>query len=447
MKSMLLLNACIVNEGRIFEGYVGMRGGLIDCVGEGSAPEDVKARYEAFDDLCGKLLLPGVIDDQVHFRDPGLTHKGDIGTESRAAVAGGVTSFMDMPNTMPQTVSIKAWEDKCRRAADVSVANYAFFIGATKENVEELRHADYSRIPGIKVFLGASTGNMIVDSEAALDSIFSLPAIVAVHSEDEQTIRRNAASARDRYGDDVPIGMHPQIRSAEACIKSTREAIARARRLGTRLHVLHLSTAGEALMLESGDCSRKQITAEACVHHLWFTDADYARFGSRIKWNPAVKTEADRAELRRALHEGRIDIVATDHAPHLLSEKEGDALHAASGGPLVQYSLLVMLELARQGVFSLDEVVKLMCHNPARLFGIEKRGYVREGYYADLVVVDPEGKTLAKDSEVLSRCGWTPFDGTEFSARVERTYVNGEEAFRHGCVNDAVRGMPLSFSR
>lgn len=447
MKSLLLGNARIVNEGDSFLGYVGIRDGKIDKIGKGDAPAEVTGLYDAADDIEGKLLIPGVIDDQVHFRDPGLTHKADMQTESRAAVAGGVTSFMDMPNTKPQTVAIEAWKNKCRRAEEVSVANYAFFIGATKDNIDELRHADFSRIPGVKVFLGASTGNMLVDSEEALDRIFSLPALVAIHSEDEQTIRRNAAEAREKYGDNVPIEMHPEIRSAEACIKSTGAAIARAKRLGTRLHILHLSTAGEAQMLESGDCTQKQITGEACVHHLWFTDADYGRLGTRIKWNPAVKTESDRAELRKALRDGRIDIVATDHAPHLLSEKEGDALHAASGGPLVQYSLLVMLELARQGVFSTEEVVKFMCHNPARLFGVEKRGFIREGYYADLVVIDPEGKTVASASDVLSRCGWTPFEGTEFSARVERTYVNGEEAFRGGKVNDAVRGMPLRFKR
>lgn len=431
MARTLLHNARVFTGDDDFLGYVLINGKDIEAVAAGTPEPSLMKECEKVQDLEGKWILPGVIDDQVHFRDPGLTHKGDIESESRAALAGGVTSFMDMPNTKPQTVTLKAWQDKMQRGADVSWANYSFFFGATNSNEDEIAKIDPSQIPGIKVFLGASTGNMQVDNEEALDRIFSLPWLIAIHSEDESIIKANTEGFRERYGDNVPVSAHPLIRSNKACSESTRRAIERARRLGTRLHILHLSTAEEARMLGNEPLEQRKITGEACVHHLWFTDADYDRLGALIKWNPAVKRAEDRAELRRAIADGRIQIVATDHAPHLLSEKEGGALKAASGGPGVEQSLLIMLELALQGVVTQQQVVELMCCNPAKLFGIEKRGFIRNGYRADLVVVDPTHPTVAGE-KVYSKCGWTPYQGIRFSHSIESTYVNGELAYHKG---------------
>lgn len=430
MTDILFINALIVNEGKTIKGFLATEGERITAVGEGKPETSLTAEAKEVVDLEGKMLLPGCIDDQVHFRDPGLTHKGDIETESRAALAGGVTSFMDMPNCKPPTVSVEAWEQKMKRAEDVSAVNWSFWIGATDSNIDELRKADYSRIPGVKVFLGASTGNMLVSDEEALDAIFSLPSIVAVHSEDEATIASNKARFLAEYGEGrIPIKCHPLIRSTDACAVSTARAIERARRLGTRLHLLHVSTAEEARMLTSEPLADKKITAEVCVHHLWFTDCDYDRLGARIKWNPAVKTESDREELRKAVLDGRIDIVATDHAPHLPSEKEGDALHAASGGPLVQHSLQMMLELCREGVLFHEDVVSLMAHRPAELFHIEDRGYLRSGYYADLVVVNPDADTEVAPANILTKCGWSPLEGVRLHNTVEQVFVNGSKAY------------------
>lgn len=439
-------NALIINEGHSFIGYVGVSGDRIVKIGSGEAPTALIEQYEESEDLLGKWLLPGVIDDQVHFRDPGLTHKGDISTESRAAVAGGVTSYMDMPNTKPQTVTVSAWEEKMKRASEVSLANYAFFIGATSENIEELKKADYTRIPGIKLFLGASTGNMLVEDESALDEIFSLGRLVAIHSEDETTIRDNAKKAIDEFGEgNVPISEHPKIRSEEACVKSTKRAIERAKRLGTRLHVLHISTGKEISMMLPGDLNGKQITSEVCVHHLWFSDEDYAHLGSRIKWNPAVKTSGDRKALREALNDGRIDIIATDHAPHTREEKQGDALHAASGGPMVQFSLPVMLQLSAEGILSKERVVELMSHNPARLFGIKDRGFLREGYFADMVIVDPRKGFTVNTDIIESKCGWSPLEGEMLDHTVSATIVNGNEVWRDGRFVAAHIGKALEF--
>lgn len=428
----LFRNALIINEGKQFNGWLLIDGEIIADLGEGLPSPEIIASADEVTDLDGRWLIPGVIDDQVHFRDPGLTYKADIFTESRAAAAGGVTSFMDMPNTKPQTVTQEALEDKFRLGAEKSLINYTFFPGATNDNTEWLKTLDFSRLPGVKVFLGASTGNMLVDNEKALDEIFSLPAIIAIHSEDEAIIRRNAEKVRAEYGDDAPIELHPQIRSTEACVASTKRAIERAERLGTRLHILHISTAAEAAMLSNKPLKDKKITAEVCVHHLWFTDVDYGRLGTRIKWNPAVKTAADREALREALKDGRIDVVATDHAPHLLTEKVGGCLKATSGGPLVQFSLPVMLELAKQGVFTPEQVVEYMSHRPAELFGIEGRGYLRKGYKADLVVVNPKGKTEINAGTILSKCGWSPLEGETLSARIEETIVNGTPVYRAG---------------
>lgn len=443
----LLHNAIIVNEGESFLGYVVIDDEMIECVGEGTPLPEIFASVNHSSDLDLKLLLPGVIDDQVHFRDPGLTHKADIETESTAAVAGGVTSFMDMPNTNPQTTTIEAWEAKNKRASQVSLANYAFFIGATNSNIDTLLSCDYTRVPGVKLFLGASTGNMLVDNSSALNRIFAeVPALIAIHSEDEAIIRRNRDELQAQMGDNIPVELHPVIRSSEACYESTRRAVEMAKKHGSRLHILHISTDAEMEFLTPGEVTDKKITAEVCVHHLWFTDDDYPRLGSRIKWNPAIKTANDRDSLRRALNDNRIDIVATDHAPHLLSEKEGGALKAASGGPLVQFSLSLMLEMAHNGLFTIETVVEKMCHAPARLFNIERRGYIRPGYYADLVVVNPNTAYIVTDDMVLSRCGWTPINGEKLHNKVLATYVNGHKVYDNGKIDVSHKGRPLKFN-
>lgn len=443
----LLHNAIIVNEGESYLGYVVIDNETIECVGEGAPSPEIIANVNKACDLDCKLLLPGVIDDQVHFRDPGLTHKADIETESTAAVAGGVTSFMDMPNTNPQTTSIEAWEAKNKRANQVSLANYAFFIGATNANIDTLLNCDYSRVPGVKLFLGASTGNMLVDNDTALNRIFAeVPALIAIHSEDEAIIRRNRDELQAQMGDNIPVELHPVIRSSEACYESTRRAVEMAKKHGSRLHILHISTDAEMEFLTPGEVTDKKITAEVCVHHLWFTDEDYPRLGSRIKWNPAIKTANDRDSLRRALNDNRIDIVATDHAPHLLSEKEGGALKAASGGPLVQFSLPLMLEMAHNGLFTVETVVEKMCHAPARLFNIDRRGYIRPGYFADLVVVNPNTAYIVSDDMVLSRCGWTPINGETLHNKVLATYVNGHKVYDNGKIDASHKGQPLKFN-
>lgn len=443
----LLHNAIIVNEGESYLGYVVIDNETIECVGEGAPSPEIIASVNKVCDLDCKLLLPGVIDDQVHFRDPGLTHKADIETESTAAVAGGVTSFMDMPNTNPQTTSIEAWEAKNKRANQVSLANYAFFIGATNANIDTLLNCDYSRVPGVKLFLGASTGNMLVDNDTALNRIFAeVPALIAIHSEDEAIIRRNRDELQAQMGDNIPVELHPVIRSSEACYESTRRAVEMAKKHGSRLHILHISTDAEMEFLTPDEVTDKKITAEVCVHHLWFTDEDYPRLGSRIKWNPAIKTANDRDSLRRALNDNRIDIVATDHAPHLLSEKEGGALKAASGGPLVQFSLPLMLEMAHNGLFTVETVVEKMCHAPARLFNIDRRGYIRPGYFADLVVVNPNTAYIVSDDMVLSRCGWTPINGETLHNKVLATYVNGHKVYDNGKIDASHKGQPLKFN-
>lgn len=443
---MLLYNATIINESESFHGYVEVKDDIIANVAKGDPSAELLNHYPLADkiDLEGKWLIPGAIDDQVHFRDPGLTHKGDISTESKAAIAGGVTSFMDMPNTKPQTTTLEAWKAKMQHAKDVSLANYSFFFGATNDNFDEINSLDSTTIPGIKVFLGASTGNMLVDNEESLDKIFSLPYLIAIHSEDESIIRKNAEAYRAKYGEDVPVECHPLIRSREACFVSTKRAIERALRLGTRLHILHLSTKEEILLL--GNTNNSKITGEVCVHHLWFTDDQYKTLGTRIKCNPAVKSEEDRAELRKALNDGRIAVIATDHAPHLLSEKEGGALKAASGMPLVQFSLLAMLELAAKGITSIENVIKLMCHNPATLYNIYNRGFIRKGYYADLVVVDPTKPTNVTPEIIKSRCGWSPFEGHIFPYSIDTTIVNGKIRYHQGNIIEApLNSMPLKF--
>ena len=443
MNDTIIYNALLINEGEKFKGYVVTDGPVIARVGRGDASADLIAACREAVDARGSYLLPGVIDDQVHFRDPGLVHKGDIATESIAAVAGGVTSFMDMPNTKPPTVTQKALREKLQHASEVSAANYSFFIGATNDNMRELLECDYKITPGVKLFLGSSTGNMLVDEESTLDRIFSeVPAIIAVHSEDEATIRANRQRYESECGGSVPVAMHPLIRSREACVLSTRRAIERAERCNTRLHVLHVSTADEVAMFSDAPLPEKRITAEVCVHHLWFCDEDYARLGSRIKMNPAVKSRADRDALRQGLRDGRIDIVATDHAPHLPAEKEGDALTAASGAPMVQFSMASML-----GMFSPEVVSRVMSDNPAKLFGLSGRGRIAPGYYADLCLVEKitEGYTVS-DGDVLSLCGWTPMSGCKLYFKPVNTWVNGKLVFADGVINENYRGRQLTFT-
>ncbi len=446
MKSQIFIrNATIVNEGRAYKGAVLIADERIEAVYEGETPlpePDVQVI-----DATGMLLFPGAIDDQVHFREPGLTHKGDIASESRAAVAGGVTTFMDMPNTKPQTTTLADLDWKFNRAAETSAANYSFFFGGTNDNIDEIRKLDRSRVPGLKLFLGSSTGNMLVDKKERLERIFGEAGmLIAVHAEKEEVIKRNRAYYTRLYGEDLDISFHSKIRSEEACYASSSEAVELATRLDARLHILHLSTAKELTLLNNRlPLCEKKITGEVCVHHLWFCDNDYARLGNRIKWNPSIKTEADRTVLREAVMNDTVDIVATDHAPHLLSEKEGSCLKAASGGPLVQHSLVVMLELVKKGCFTYEKVAEKMAHNPAELFRIERRGYIRPGYYADLVLVDPQQVWTVSKANILYKCGWSPFEGYTFHHAVWKTFVNGRLVYDDGKIDETVRGKEVKY--
>jgi dihydroorotase len=445
MKSISICNALIINEGRSFIGTVRIEGEYITSVHEGYIP--LPAHAEGIVNAAGKWLLPGAIDDQVHFREPGLTHKGNIRSESRAAVAGGITSFMDMPNTKPQTTTMELLRLKHEIAAETSAANYSFFLGGTNDNIAEIKKIDRRLVPGIKLFLGSSTGNMLVDDKDALERIFAeAGTLIAVHAEKEEIIRRNTDYYRSRFGDNLDISYHPLIRSEEACYASSSEAVELAVKTGARLHLLHISTAKEVGLLHAAPLSEKQITGEACVQHLWFTDADYAGLGNRIKWNPAVKTASDREALRQGLKDGRIDIVATDHAPHLPAEKDGNCLKAASGGPMVQHALPAMLELASRGVFSPEQVVSFMAHRPAELFRIDRRGYIRPTYYADIVLIEPDCPWTVDKSNILCRCGWSPFEGHTFPHRVWRTYVNGATVYDRGVIFPGVRGKALQYN-
>lgn len=438
--STLIRDIRIVSEGSIREGSVLIENGLISKIILRSEPEYTdKVRQaeasagEVIGDNEGALLLPGVIDDQVHFREPGATAKGCIASESAAAVLGGTTSFMDMPNNNPPATTLEALEEKYSTAARDSYANYSFYIGATNDNIGELRRADPGRICGIKVFMGSSTGNMLVDSQQALEAIFSLPGrLIATHCEDEATIRRNLADARARYGDDsIPFSVHPLIRSREACILSSSKAVEMARKHGTRLHVLHVSTADELAMLCEARRTHPGISSEVCVHYMWFDDRDYDRYGSLIKCNPAIKTPADREAVTAAVREGRVQAVATDHAPHLYAEKMQDYLHAPSGLPTIQHSLVMMLQLAERGCFPIEQVVRMMSHSPADLFRIDRRGYIREGWWADLVIVRRRTWTVSKDN-IACRCGWSPLEGQTFDWAVTDTFTSGTPVVRDG---------------
>ena len=443
MTSWVLRNAAVVNEGRSLEADVVIHDGRIERIGSGAA------KAGAVDiDLGGAWLLPGMIDDQVHFREPGFEHKANIATESRAAVAGGTTSYLEMPNCIPQTVTPQALLDKHTRAAGRSLANYGFYFGATNDNLEAIKAVDVTKACGVKVFMGASTGNMLVDNPDTLDGIFaSCPLLIATHCEDTPTILANEAKARAEFGDAVPIEKHPEIRSEEACYKSSSFAVSLAKRHGSRLHVLHLTTAREMELFETGPIADKRITAEACVHHLFFNDSWYGPLGNYLKCNPAVKTRADQLALRHAVVEDRIDVIATDHAPHTREEKDLPFIDAPAGLPLVQHALLSLVEHVKAGEFTIEQVVQKTAHAPATLFEIADRGYVREGYWADLTVIDPNAHTVVDEEPVLAKCGWTPFRGFTFRSRITHTFVNGNLAFADGQLQDVPMGVALQFVR
>ena len=446
MNNYLIKNAKIVNAGLITRGFVLVRGGIIRAVGTGEPGAEQELAEVV--DAGGKYLLPGVIDDQVHFREPGLTHKADIATESKAAVAGGITSFMEMPNTKPQATTIEELEKKYQRASEVSMANFSFYLGATNDNMEEIRKLDPARNCGLKVFMGSSTGNMLVDKREALEKIFAgSPTLIATHCEDEATIVKNTELARETYGEDVPVSQHPLIRSEEACYLSSSLAVELAKKHKARLHVLHISTAKELDLFQQGtDFEKKQITAEVCIHHLWFHDGDYERKGPLIKWNPAVKTLHDRDSLLAAVLNDKLDVIATDHAPHTIEEKQSKYFQSPSGGPMVQHALTAMLELVLQGKISIEKVVEKMCHAPARLFGVKDRGYIEPGLKADLVLVDMDQEWTVAHKNIHYKCGWSPLAGTTFHSKVSHTWVNGRLAYKDGLFNEMVRGERLEFT-
>ena len=445
MKKILIKDALVVNEGKTQSLDVRIENGKITSLKPALSPQ----KDETLVDASGKYLLPGLIDDQVHFREPGLTHKACIRTESRAAVAGGITSFIEMPNTNPQTTTIEALEDKFDTAKKDSIANYSFMFGGTNDNFEEVARLDKTKVAGLKLFLGSSTGNMLVDDEAVLRKIFSsTDLVISVHCEDEPTIKTNLANHIAEYGEDIPIEKHPIIRSHEACYLSSSKAIALAKETGARLHVFHLSTAKETELFDNSiPLAEKKITAEVCVHHLWFTAEDYSEKGTHIKWNPAVKNAEDRTALWKALNDDRIDVLATDHAPHTLAEKSNPYTSAPSGGPLVQHALLALLTGVRQGKISIEKLVQKACHNPAILFQVENRGYIKEGFQADLVLVDLEKKTRVTRDNLLYQCGWSPFEGTTFDASIEKTWVNGQLVYDQGKIIEAGAGQQLTFTR
>ena len=446
MKSTLIRNATVVNEGKSEKQDILIVGSIIKEISEKISNFPVNTDII---DADNKLLIPGVIDDQVHFREPGLTHKATIASESRAAVAGGITSFIEMPNTVPQATTQKLLQDKFEIAEKESFANFSFMMGGTNDNLDELLKTDPKNVAAIKLFLGSSTGNMLVDDEEVLEKIFSSTnLLIAVHCEDETTIKNNLDKQKSIFGEDIPIKLHPVIRSEEACYLSSSKAIELAKKTGARLHVFHLSTAKETnLFTNKIPLEEKQITAEVCVHHLWFDDRDYDSKGTLIKWNPAVKSEKDKKGLWKALLDDRIDVIATDHAPHTLEEKEQVYTKAPSGGPLVQHGLISMLEAVKQGKIGLPKVIEKMCHNPAKIFKIEKRGFLRVGYYADIVIVDLKKSQLVEKENILYKCGWSPFEGTTFSSTVTHTFVNGNLIYENGGFNESIKGQRLKFER
>lgn len=441
----LIKNAAIVNENQIFESDLLIENDLILKISKNISEESI----DKIIDASGKYLLPGVIDDQVHFREPGLTHKGDIESESRAAVAGGVTSFIEQPNTVPNAVTQELLEEKYKIAAEKSFANYSFSMGGTNDNLEEVLKTNPRNVAAVKLFLGSSTGNMLVDNPETLEEIFSKVKMpICVHCEDEKTIRENTEKYQKQYGDDIPVKFHHLIRSEEACYISSSKAVELAKKTGARLHIYHLSTAKEMQLFQNDiPLKDKKITAEVCVHHLHFTNEDYENKGTLIKWNPAVKTRNDKDSLWEALLDDRIDVIATDHAPHTLEEKDNVYTKCPSGAPLVQHSLIVMLEYFKKGKISLEKIVEKMCHNPAILFEIEQRGFIREGYKADLALLDLDSQWTVSGENILYRCGWSPLEGSQFSSKVTHTFVNGHLAFENGKISEEKHGERLLFER
>jgi len=442
--SILIKNANIVNEGKIINADVLIENQLISKIGVNLSSEGV----DEIVDASGKYLLPGAIDDQVHFREPGLTHKADIYTEAKSAVAGGVTSYMEMPNTNPPATTLDLLEQKYSRASEVSLANYSFFMGTTNSNLDEILKIDSSKVCGVKIFMGSSTGDMLVDNVAELEKVFSqVKTLIAVHCEDDPMVKQNAEKFKTEFGDNLEPKHHSLIRSAEACYKSSSFAVGLAQKFGTRLHILHISTAKELELFRNDiPLKEKKITAEACIHHLWFSDEDYVTKGNYIKWNPAVKTANDRDNILKAVLDDRIDVIATDHAPHTIAEKEQSYAAAPSGGPLVQHSVVAMLEMYHQGKISLEKIVQKMSHNVAELFRIQKRGFIKEGYFADLVLVDLNDSWTVDKSNVLSKCGWSPFEGFTFKSKVIQTYVSGHKVYDHGKFDETVKGERLTFN-
>ena len=446
MKRIHIHNARIVNEGQTFCGAIVIENEVIaEVLKQGEEPS---APCDETIDAQGCYLLPGVIDDHVHFRDPGLTHKADMYTESMAAAAGGVTSYMDMPNTNPQTTTLEALENKFQDAATKSIVNYSFYFGATNNNADDLAKLDKKHVCGVKLFMGSSTGNMLVDRMETLKNIFANAGmLIATHCEDQNIISANAAAYQKKYGDDPDVKYHPEIRSEEACYESSALAVQLAKETGARLHIMHISTAKELTLLEDKPIAEKNITAEACVSHLFFCDEDYEKFGTRIKCNPAIKSKKDRDALRQALTCNLIDVIGTDHAPHLLSEKQGGALKAVSGMPTLQFSLTVVMELVHQGQLSIEQLVQKMCHAPATLYQIERRGFIRPGYQADLVLVNPQKEWTVTNDCLLSKCGWSPMEGETFHSKVEKTFVNGHLVYADNQVDATHRGQALTFCR
>ena len=445
MNEILIKDASLINEGRVIQKDLLIEGETIALISDSISPLSSMQVINA----KGLHLLPGWIDDQVHFREPGLTHKATMASESRAAVAGGITSFLEMPNTIPQTTDLNTLLKKHAIAARSSIANFGFLFGGTNENLEDIIQIDATQVAGIKLFLGSSTGKMLVDDEKVLKEIFSKTTLpIAVHCEDELTIKNNLLKYSKKYGDKIPIEKHPKIRSEHACYLSSSKAIALAKKTGARLHVFHLSTAKEThLFSNNKPLVSKQITAEVCVHHLWFSEDDYKEKGNLIKWNPAVKKKSDRDELWKALNDDRIDVIATDHAPHTLYEKQNLYTSAPSGGPMVQHALIALLTQAKKGKITLEKIVEKACHNPAILFNIQNRGYLREGFFADLVLVDLNKKTTVKKENILYKCGWSPFEGTTFDASIEKTFVNGNLVYDQGEIIESSLGKKLTFDR
>ena len=446
MKRTYIKNARIVNEGQTFNGSVVIENEVIAEVLK--AGEEPSAPCDETIDAQGMYLIPGVIDDHVHFRDPGLTHKADMSSESKAAAAGGVTSYMDMPNTNPQTTSLEALEAKFQDAATKSIVNYSFYFGATNNNADDLAKLDKTKVCGVKLFMGASTGNMLVDQMETLKRIFANAGmLIATHCEDQHIITANSAAYREKYGDDPHVKYHPEIRSEEACYRSSSLAVQLAKETGARLHIMHISTAKELSLLENKPIAEKNITAEACVSHLFFCDEDYEKFGARIKCNPAIKSRQDRDALRQALTGNLIDVIGTDHAPHLLSEKQGGAFKAVSGMPTLQFSLNSVMELGHEGLLSIEQLVQKMCHSPATLYQIEKRGFIRPGYQADIVLLNPSKEWTVTNECILSKCGWSPMEGQTFHSKVEKTFVNGALVYTDNQVDESHRGQALRFDR